>query len=102
LYRIDARSASLALRRGTIRLEVATMNAIRIRKRIDSETLTLPELRPMIGETVEIIVLEVEPTPVAEQSGATAYDSLFELAGEGAVDSEACRNLRERERRLPS
>ena len=34
------------------------MNAIRIRKRIDSETLHLPELRDMVGKTVEIIVLE--------------------------------------------
>lgn len=34
------------------------MNVIRIRKQIDSETLHLPELREMIGKTVEIIVLE--------------------------------------------
>jgi hypothetical protein len=32
------------------------MNAIRIRKRLDSATL--PELKPLIGRTVEIIVLE--------------------------------------------
>ncbi|HEY7311129.1 MAG TPA: hypothetical protein VH643_17320 [Gemmataceae bacterium] len=34
------------------------MNAIRIRKTIDSETLHLPELKPLLGRTVEIIVLE--------------------------------------------
>ena len=34
------------------------MNAIRIRKTIESETLHLPELRPLVGRTVEIIVLE--------------------------------------------
>jgi hypothetical protein len=39
------------------------MNAIRIRKRLDSETLHLPELRPLLGRTVEIIVLEDEQTP---------------------------------------
>jgi hypothetical protein len=33
------------------------MSAIRIRKKLDSETLSLPELRPLIGQTVEIIVL---------------------------------------------
>ena len=36
------------------------MNAIRIRKTIDSETLHLPELKPLVGRTVEIIVLEEE------------------------------------------
>jgi hypothetical protein len=34
------------------------MNAIRIRKTIDSPTLTLPELQPYLGKTVEIIILE--------------------------------------------
>jgi hypothetical protein len=34
------------------------MNAIRFRKTIDSETLHLPELKPFVGQTVEIIVLE--------------------------------------------
>ncbi len=41
------------------------MNAIRIRKQIDSETIRLPELRGLIGKTVEIIVLE-ESAPSAE------------------------------------
>jgi hypothetical protein len=36
------------------------MNAIRIRKTIESETLHLPELKPLVGRTVEIIVLEEE------------------------------------------
>ena len=39
------------------------MNAIRIRKKLDSETLTLPELRSFVGQTVEIIVLGEEPVP---------------------------------------
>ena len=37
------------------------MSTIRIRKKLDSETLHLPELRPLIGRTVEIIV-EEQPT----------------------------------------
>ena len=37
------------------------MNAIRIRRTIDSETLTIPELRGLIGREVEIIVLEEAP-----------------------------------------
>lgn len=39
------------------------MNAIRFRKTIDSETLHLPELRPLLGRTVEIIVLEEQGGP---------------------------------------
>jgi len=39
------------------------MNAIRIRKKVDSDTLYLPELRPLLGRTVEIIVLEEESSP---------------------------------------
>ncbi|HTU92035.1 MAG TPA: hypothetical protein VMF69_18270 [Gemmataceae bacterium] len=39
------------------------MNAIRVRKKLDSETLNLPELRPLLGRTVEIIVLAEEPIP---------------------------------------
>lgn len=34
------------------------MNAIRIRRRVDSETLHLPELKDLVGKTVEIIILE--------------------------------------------
>jgi hypothetical protein len=38
------------------------LNAIRIRTRIESETLTLPELKPLIGRAVEIIVLDEQPS----------------------------------------
>ncbi len=37
------------------------MTAIRIRKKIESEKLDLPELKPLIGKTVEITVEEVAP-----------------------------------------
>jgi len=45
------------------------MNAIRVHKRIESETIHLPELRPMIGRTVEIIVLEESRRPATKRSG---------------------------------
>ncbi len=38
------------------------MNPIRIRKKLDSETLNLPELRPLLGRTVEITVEEQLPS----------------------------------------
>lgn len=44
------------------------MNALRIRKTIESETITMPELRPLIGRNVEFIVLEetAPPFPMLE------------------------------------
>lgn len=43
------------------------MSAIRIRKTIDSETLTLPELKPFIGRTVEIAIEEPTPADVKKE-----------------------------------
>jgi hypothetical protein len=39
------------------------MSAIRIRRTLDSETLCLPELRPLLGKDVEIIVLVEDKLP---------------------------------------
>ena len=36
------------------------MTAVHIKTRIDSETLTLPELRPFVGKSVEITVVATE------------------------------------------
>lgn len=49
------------------------MSAIRIRKTLDSDTLYLPELRPLIGRTVEIVVEEAVPFP----EGAVARGELL-------------------------
>lgn len=43
------------------------MNAIRIRKTLDSATVHLPELEPLIGRTVEFIVLDDAPAPPFRQ-----------------------------------
>jgi len=43
------------------------MNAIRIRKHIDSDTPHLPELRALIGKTVEIIILDETAGPEFKQ-----------------------------------
>jgi hypothetical protein len=39
------------------------MNAIRIRRQLNSHIVDLPELVPMIGKAVEIIVLEETESP---------------------------------------
>lgn len=67
------------------------MNAVRIRRRIDSDTLHVPELRPMIGKEVEIIVLEeqVQPAPTGN------FAELEALAGNIDLDFDAIEKLRE-------
>ena len=37
------------------------MNAIKIRTRVESDTVRIPELRSMVGKEVEIIVIEEAP-----------------------------------------
>jgi hypothetical protein len=60
------------------------LNAIRIRKTIEAETLDLPELRPFLGRTVEIIVLDLETSPMIKPG-----------TGDWAAADEAARELRE-------
>jgi hypothetical protein len=45
------------------------MNALRIRRKLDSETLHLPELKPLIGKNVEIIILDETGPAVVPGSG---------------------------------
>ena len=68
------------------------MNAVRIRKHVDSDTLHLPELRPMIGKDVEIIVIEQDGAP---HEAAPNIEKLRELAGQIDFDYEAFEKLRE-------
>ena len=85
------------------------MNAIRIRKTIDSETLYLPELKEMLGRTVEIIVLEepgvaVLPTGFVPGNGdwnvlLAAVQQLQDYDYQAQVDQDAC-DLRDAEERL--
>ncbi|MBI1903818.1 MAG: hypothetical protein HYS13_22165 [Planctomycetia bacterium] len=65
---------------------------IRIQKKIESETLHIPELQPLIGKTVEIIVVE-EAAPPGAPAGPP-YAAFFALAGQDAVDPEAYQRLR--------
>lgn len=51
---------------------------IRIHRELDSETLYLPEIRPLIGKSVEIIVRE-EPTAAAARD-AVDWDTAIKAA----------------------
>jgi hypothetical protein len=67
------------------------MNAVRIHTRIDSETLNLPELRPMIGKQVEIIVME-EPAQTMSEHNLAVLD---EIAGKIDLHWDAIEKFRD-------
>jgi hypothetical protein len=71
--------------------EEVRMSSIHIRKKLESDMLHLPELKPLIGKTVEIIVREeTEPT-----GAKNPYADFLALAGQDVVDPDAYRKLRE-------
>lgn len=61
------------------------MNAIRIRRTLDSETLHLPELKPLIGRTVEMIVLDESGAPAVRPG--TGDWAAFERAAAALRDT---------------
>lgn len=61
------------------------MQAIRVTKTLDSETLYLPQLRPFMGQEVEIIVLPTEAR-AAKVSGHDTAKNL--LAGSVLRDDD--------------
>ncbi len=63
---------------------------VRIRKHLDSETLHLPELRPLIGKTVEIVVNEDSTAPVEPGD----YSALRDLLNRDVIDPDAYKRLR--------
>ncbi|MFO0807259.1 MAG: hypothetical protein U0746_01410 [Gemmataceae bacterium] len=77
------------------------MNAIRIHKTLDSDTLHLPELKPLVGRTVEIIVLDESATPAGRPDAgrwAAAAEAARALRERGTYDFDAWRELREFDR----
>jgi hypothetical protein len=69
------------------------MSEIHLTQQLESATLTLPELQPLIGRKVEIIIREVSAT-----TSSDPWDALQALAGQDLVDSDAYRQLRELDR----
>lgn len=59
------------------------MKAIHIQTTIHSETLYLPELKPLIGHTVEIIVLETGSTERTEKGPNEWLPSFWETISRG-------------------
>ena len=78
---------------------------VRIHRKLDSETLYLPEIRPFIGKTVEIIVRE--ESSAAQMAATNDWDTALRAA-EGlehydftAVDRQRAYDLRHAKDHLP-
>lgn len=71
---------------------VDTMNALRIRRKLESDTLHLPELQPLIGKTVEIIVREQPAIEPGTGDWAALEEAALDLEG---YDFDAWRRQRE-------
>ena len=67
------------------------MNAIRLKRHLDSATLHLPEIQPLIGKDVEIIILD---DSIAPPNGQSKYDAFFALSGQDVVEPDAYKQLR--------
>jgi hypothetical protein len=68
---------------------------VRIRRKLDSETLYLPELKPLIGKTVEITVTEETVPEITPGTGD--WDAAARAAKElreSAYDFDAWREQR--------
>lgn len=74
------------------------MSTIRIETTIDSDTLYLPQLKPLVGKSVEIIVREIATPNI---SPATSDWAAVEAAVRGLedYDYDAYREAREQDRR---
>ena len=66
------------------------MKAIRVRKRLDSQVLDLPEIAELIGRTVDIIILD-ESGPDGAPQDLSALDA---IAGKDLIDEDAINELR--------
>jgi hypothetical protein len=65
------------------------MNAIKIHTRLESDTIRLPQLRPMVGKDVEIIVLE-QPAESRQ-----SVERFLRSGGRHLVDAGVVKRLRE-------
>lgn len=71
------------------------MNDIRIHTQINSTTLHLPEVQPLMGKQVEIIVREKMPSSKGTDSDWNAF---FAAAGSNLVEPNLVSDYREYDR----
>jgi hypothetical protein len=70
------------------------MQVIRVQRQIDSETLHLPELKPLLGKTVEITIREEYSAAISEKN----WQPLIDAAGKDLIDPGLYKRYREFDR----
>lgn len=70
------------------------MSIIHVTQHLDSDTLHLPQLRPLIGKQVEITIREVPVT----RSSPDPWQALGDLSGQDLVDPQVVEEYREFDR----
>ena len=63
------------------------MKATKVRIKVDSEDVHIPELRKFMGKTVEMIITEIRPKD-------RKMENFFAAAGKIKIDEEAIRQWR--------
>ena len=71
------------------------MSVIHLTQQIESDTLHLPELRPLIGRKVEITIREVS----SATDDMDGWDALSALAGQDLLDEKLIEEYREFDRK---
>ena len=74
------------------------MDAIRINTKLDSETLYLPQVRPLIGKSVEIIVQEQAATDELRQNGRNSQRGAWKAALAGLAELDIDWDVYKRQR----
>lgn len=70
------------------------MEVTKVRIKVDSEEVRIPELRKFIGKTVEMIITEA-PSVSSDEEKSGKMKRFFEAAGKIEIDEEAIRQWRE-------
>lgn len=72
------------------------MTVIHLTQHLQSDTLHVPELKPLIGKQVEITIRELPP---ADLSDPNRWKPLEELAGKDLIDADVIDEYRHEARR---
>ena len=67
-----------------------------LRQHLDSETIHVPELRPLVGKDVEITVRELTQ---AESASMDRWQPLIAIAGQDLIDPAVFQDYRDAESR---
>ena len=70
------------------------MRVVRIHRCVESDTITLPELKDFIGKQVEILVMEETHSPSRDSKKQRDYSALAGIAGQDLIDPDAYKDLR--------